>query len=697
MVGQQLNGFSSRLGEALLHLSEQTVRPNEATLSFNAFKHIKANGAIFRRAVSDRLSDLLSQEIRLFEMPDKSERRDNDLDLSLVTFDEMENKVLLGNISQSLELDITEVLSALNLRIARVIGREEIGVAENPFRPQIFVQAIYQGWCRIDPVIESHRVVLRMLGPELFLQMSSILKALNETLVEQGILPDLTDAYRRKKAQNKIGLPPSKATGHDELRYNKVRNWLLSTKNGKTASAGSHGGEDLDIPDLFAPDAEGAGWNTNTISVKVGPRLFGYLNSLQKQIDQIEAGGKSSGVPQSATILRQVKGQVPEGTLTQIDENTIELLAKIFDYVFLEKDIPPDMKRLIGQLQIPLLKAALIDKKFFIKDDHPARRLIDALASSGVAWDQEKGHDDPLYKMIEQIVARVQKEFDQQVGLFADVVANLESFLAAEDKLSESILAEPIAEAVRQEKIQQARKAAERDIALRIETGEVAGFVEIFLEEQWARILTLAYSVELQKPEVLAKALSVMDDLIWSLKPKNSPEQRKELITKLPSILSLVNAWLNAIKWNEPERVIFFSNLAERHAAIVRVQSELSSRYQIEMAVNIAEKASEHRLNKHARARQEKPRDRFAQLIDTIGEGNWIDFVRNNGSTTKFKLTWISPLRSRFIFTDRQGRDSFSFTADELAQTLREGKASVVMMESVVDRALSAALGDVRY
>ena len=704
LVSNQMDDFCERLAAALLNLSEQTVRPQEAALSFNAYNHLRLNDTAFQQDVCERLRDLLIKETRLLETGGKSELQGTDQDLSLVTFEEMENRVLLGNISQTLELHISEMLGALNLRIGWLVGQEEMATAQNPFRPQVFVQAIYDSWCKIDTVVESHRVVLRLLGPELFLPLASILEELNGALVERTILPDLSEAYRLKKNKNKTAdktaAPPKVTVAEgDQSRYNKVRNWLLSAKKGKKESRGSDqreskADEDLNIPDLFAPGGEGDGMHLHTISVKVGPRLFGHLTNLQKQLDQLEAGGQSIDIPQSATTLRKVKDNVPPGSLTRIDENTIELLAKIFDYVFLEQSIPEDMKRLIGQLQIPLLKAALIDKKFFINEDHPARRLIDTLAKSSMTWDRNKGRDDPLYKMIEQIVARVQKEFDQQIGLFADVVSNLESFLKAEEKSSESALAEPIAEALRQERMRHAQEAAENDVALRIQTGEVAGFVQTFLEKQWTRILTLAHGVEEQKPEALAKALAVMDDLIWSVKPKNSPEQRKELISKLPSILALVNAWLNAIKWDEPERVVFFSALAERHAAIVRIQSELSPRKKVETAVNIAQKASEYRMSRNLRQDREKIRDQFTEIVDSIEQGDWVDFARNNGIMAKFRLTWISPQRSRFIFTNRQGNDPFAFTAEELAQTLRAHKASIVAMESVVNRALAAALDD---
>lgn len=693
LTSQQIEEFSGRLTDALLNLSEQTVRPNEATLSFDAFNHLRINYDVFRHGVSSRLTELLVQEARLFDSGGNPVSPEYDADLSLVSFEEMENKVLLSNVSQSLERDISEVIEALNLRIGWLYGRDQMLTAQNPFRPQVFVRAIYEAWTKIDPVAESHRVMLRLLGPELFLPLKPILLSLNDALIEQNVLPDLSEAYRLKKAENKIGMPPPKVPKRDASRYNKVRDWLLSKKpgkNDKTANAG--GDEDLNIPDLFAPATEGGSWGDNTISVKVGPRLFGYLTALQSQVDQLGLHDETFNALQGAATLRKVKDHVPAGSLTHIDENTIELLAKIFDYVFLEQDIPDDMKRLIAKLQIPLLKAALLDKKFFITEDHPARQLIDALAKSGKVWDQTKGHDDPLYKMVEQIVDRVQKEFNQQMSLFSDVVSNLESFLATEEKLSESVLAEPIAVALRQERMHLAQEAAEQDVSSRVETGEVAGFVEVFLETQWVRILTLAHSVKEQKPEVLKKALAVMDDLVWSVKPKISPEQRKELITKLPSILAMLNAWLNAIKWNDPERVVFFSSLAERHAALVRVQAELSPRHQIETAVNIAQKASERRMTNRFKQVREKRNDEFTRTVEEIQQGTWVEFARNNGEMAKFRLTWISPRRNHFIFTNRVGEAPFSFTADELAQTLRDRSASMVPTESIVDRALATAL-----
>jgi len=133
-------------------------------------------------------------------------------------------------------------------------------------------------------------------------------------------------------------------------------------------------------------------------------------------------------------------------------------------------------------------------------------------------------------------------------------------------------------------------------------------------------------------------------------------------------MLSLLNAWLNAIKWDEPERVFFFSKLAERHAAIARAPLEFSPRRQMEIAVNIAQRASEKRLNRHVQEQTELPDDECYQTVNLLERGMWLNFTQDDGSVTRFKLAWVSPKRSRFIFTNRQGHDAFSIAGDKLLE-----------------------------
>jgi hypothetical protein len=156
----------------------------------------------------------------------------------------------------------------------------------------------------------------------------------------------------------------------------------------------------------------------------------------------------------------------------------------------------------------------------------------------------------------------------------------------------------------------------------------------------------------------------------------------------------LLNAWLNAIKWEEPERVVFFSKLAERHAAIARAPLEFSPRRQLEIAVNIAQRASERRLDRHVQTRSEQTDDEWEQQVNEFERGIWLNFIQPDESMTRYKLAWVSPKRSRFIFTNRQGQDALSLSGDELVSKLRDGLVLQIQAESVVDRALLEALRD---
>lgn len=687
LTATQLEGFTLRLGEALFKLSDQSVRPEEANISFHSYNHLKKNSAAFYRLASGKLSELFAYEVRLLEKGHKPRQLEDDSSLALVTFDEMENKVLLETLSQSIELDNADELVKLNLRISHLLKIDQINVKYNPFRPEVFLKAIYKAWCEFEPVSDSHHLVLRILKPEIFLQLNPILRELNNALIDRGILPKASDLYRVNKLH---GSPAStlstlaKKTAVDPFFESKIKGILYAKKDGEPNQPVSKEAATAIDPNFHTGETTNVVMdNQGTVTIDRG--FFEYLTGIQARMMPV-----NPGVSTSSSTLRGIVEQAPQNTITQIDTNTIGLLAKIFDYVFSDPHIPADLKSLIGQLQIPTLKAALIDREFFFKQTHPARVLIDTLAKSSVTWNPDKGVDDPLYKMIAKTVERVQKEFDQQLELFSDVANDLTQFLEEEEKLSEKEIEEPIAQAMQQEKIRQARELATNDVATRTDSGEVAGFIETFLEQQWVNILVLAHTVKEQKPQALERTLKTMDDLIWSVKPKNSVEERHELVNKLPSLLSSLNTWLNAIKWEDPSRVIFFSKLAERHASIARAPAEVSTRRQVEIAVNVAQKASEKSLKK-SRNDQTIP-DQFVFFIDQMERGTWFDFTRNNGSVVRFKLAWVSPRRSRFIFTNRQGHDAFSISSEELLDIFRTGKAIMINDEPVVDRALQAVV-----
>lgn len=690
----QLDGFTLRLANALFALSEASRDPREANLSFNAANTLRNNGYAFYYLASVRLEETLRQaaERTACSTPAMDAVHAED-DFTLVSYDEMDRNVALGRLSRPLENKHAEQFEALGRQIAHLLGREELPLAQNPFRPEVFLRALHDAWCEFDPEADSHPLMLPLLQPEVFIDMSDVLQELIDALAARGFSPDVryrfsksdsAPAPQEKKSiseavsdqlKHLLNRPPQAApAGH--LPQSSRLSQLASTAN----VAGNPAGTDLHGQVLQM--------------AAVNNQLLAHLAGMQKALfDQLAADGMPTEA-HSMPVLPTIKQQAPHGMLSAVDETKIDLLTKVFDVVFRDRNIPSGIKPLIGLLQVPILKAALLDEEFFFQDQHPARKLIDLLSRSSLGWEQQKGRDDPLYKTIQRNVTRVQQEFHQDLSVFSDVVSDLEKFLQEEETAETEALAPRIGTALKQEKIGQATKAARHEVALRIGTGEVVAFVEGFLEKKWVPVLTLAYTIKGEKPDAVENAIKTMDDLVWSVKPKITAAERKELITRLPPMLASLNQWLNLLKWDDAERLQFFAELAECHASIVRAPLELSPQRQLEIAMDVAKQAAERRLQKRANRTPEPVADAVDQQVQKLERGAWMEFTKPGGETNRFRLAWVSPLHTLYIFSTRDRKEAFSLSAENLALAMRQQQAKVVSIDQIVGHALAEAVGE---
>ncbi len=683
LLASQLEAFSTRLADALFKLSDQAVRPEEAKISFEAHQLVKRNSTAFYRLVASQINAALSKEVSVFNTRKRVTRDNPFLDTTAQTYEEMEGKILLRNASQSLEVLNAESLVMLNSLIGRILNRMPIDISQNPFRPEILIKAVHQAWMELDPNPASHLIVLRLLQPDVFLQLTPVLDEINQELMARGIRPGADDNF--DSAGGALAyLPAQSLFSLDPYLQDKLKRVFSGQIELPSADGldGLASGSDTLLNQLDLDDDD-----TPLDKATVDHQFFANLLEMQKDFAQNDAAA-----PQFESRLRKVLRAPSADCLSLIQRNTVELLARVFDFIFADPGLRDDVKTMISQLQIPILRVALQDSDFFFRESHPARTLMDILGSSGIILDNEAAQLDPLLGVIGDVIERVQFEFDERIDLFSDVVSDLENYLKDEELKAQEAISQPVQTALSEEKMRVAREFAEHDVAIRVETGEVAGFLEVFLQEQWIRILTIAHSVKDEKPHALENALKTMDDLIWSLKPKNSADERKELIAKLPAMLTLLNAWLNAIRWDEPDRVLFFSKLAERHAAMARAPLELSPRRQLEIAVNIAQRASNRRLDRFVQEKVAHTDDEATKQVASLERGTWLDFSDENEQVNRYKLAWISPKRTSFIFANRQGYHAFSISAAELEEKYRTGSVSTILANSLVDRALIHAL-----
>ncbi|QOY92873.1 DUF1631 family protein [Massilia sp. UMI-21] len=718
-AGDGLMDVAKRMSAVLLDMTTAGPDPQQAARRIRSGNLLKDNAYAFVHLASTGIELALRKEVALLA-PGLTPAAPAPLTLSLVPLEEMDNQLAFAAVSRPFDIQHSERLASLGVRLGVLLGRELVRASHNPFRPEVFLRALQEAWCEFEPDQASHELVLPLLRPGIVFDLGPLLDALNDKLKPARARGQ--DA-RFAKTDDSAAARAARAR-----RDTAVTRQLRQLFGAAEAAAGA----DLAIPEIPDLPQGSGGWRPSaaagfaagpaargsagqpgagTVTPNAGPapvagvpvpHAAGLAAAMSAPL--IEVLDKLGGAPPAAGsgmlaqasgahevfYLPRLKQSLPQGSLSRGDETTLDLLSRIFETVLLDESIPHETRELIAFLQVPVLKAALKDRSFFFEEAHPARRMLDLLSSAG--WEQGANPDDPVYRAMQRGVDKLRLEAQPEV--FAAAVADLEASIAAREQAAQAAIAGPIAQATRQEKQAAASRSARKAVSLRLAGEQVVALVGTFLEQRWTPVLTLAYTIEDSKPGAVDNATRAMDDLIWSVKPKATQEQRKALIKRLPALLATLNKWLDAVQWQDAERLQFFAELADCHATIVRAPIELSPERQLELAVEAAQQDALRRIAQEqaAAADEEASTDPAATALAGLERGMRVEFSGAAG-VRKLRLAWVSPLRTLFIFSGANRKEAFSLPAERLADAFRSGSIRVLALDGVVGRVLGEAVG----
>jgi hypothetical protein len=448
------------------------------------------------------------------------------------------------------------------------------------------------------------------------------------------------------------------------------------------------------------------------------PVLGEGLARLQAGESGFDLGGGTlvqfSGIPQGThNVLRDLQESPLGAKANQLESMTIELVAMLFDFVFETRDLPDGIKALLARLQIPVLKAAMLDGAFFAKKSHPARLLVNAMAQAGLGWSPVMGQEDPLYRTIDRIVHAVLDRFSDNLALFDELREDLERFLADEERAAEATIQSSADEINQRDRRQIAAVVARSEIERRIESYPIPKFLASFMRVQWQAALEHLYLTQGEDSESWGQAVATLEDLVWSVQPKKTSEDRKHLVALLPSLLKRMSAAVHSVEWASDERERFMSNLVEAHAAAVKpslsavplptaavaeqakAEAVVAKAAGDDVAAAKAEALAEAMTQAEPAPAAPEPEvldDQYLEIARSLDRGMWIEFESDDGQLAFAKLAWVSPLRGTYLFTNRQGQKALSMTAEELAERFRDDKARLVEAEPLLDRALASVV-----
>lgn len=721
---------------------------NQADLFNRSFQ------AALKESIEEEVESIMPgalAELRPAAMADES---GGPVSMALLDVDEVERHLLVDRVAQRFNLRYDTRLLPLTQSLGVLLRVQDISLSDNPFRPATLIRAFSVAWQKAEFDPDAAEDFVLALDPQHGIDWTPLYAALTEMLVRAGFSAKPVHRIKRvaggeggaalstggagksdfgglesrvpqsgfsasepprtgggvagggssapgpgigalaKQFLQKLGFGRKPASGAAD--YSAGSPWAGTAGSGGSAfgdgsaggggGGGGGGGDTSGMPSHAAADAA----------------FMGYLGGLQASSGAAFMPPWSEGQDiRDQNLLRQMRDREEVRRAPELDRGTVDALAEVFDYVFTDPSIPLQLKIVIGRLQIPVLKAAMIDRDFFLTAEHPARKLIDALAAASVAWTPEQGETDPLYLRIESAVKRVLTEFENDLNLFGVLLADFQAYMQESEQLAQARIEPAAVQQQSNEALELALSHADevihQCIAALPQTEPLAPFMLPFLTIHWREVMAHAWLKTPDTPADWDDVLTAMDQVIWSVRPKPTAEDRSQLVAMLPKLVPRLNARLDAIRWVGEERATFTRQLIDCHMRAIRTAKagvappdsgpgELETR-----AGREAIKALDAR-----RARPVQTEfDEFDQQANALTRGQWFDFIEEQGAVRRYRLGWVSPQRTRMLFTNGEGFEAFVRSEREVAGLLREGRLALIDNDPIVSRAIEQIMADI--
>jgi hypothetical protein len=438
---------------------------------------------------------------------------------------------------------------------------------------------------------------------------------------------------------------------------------------------------------------------------QVDPMLaLGSLSSVVAALDRWQlldpglAAGAASNDPEQALAIPLnripwIRSAVATQVVNPTDKITVDVIALLFDYIFRDPSIPDSQRKVFARLEVPILKAALLDRTFFSDKKHPARKLLDHLAAAAVGATGDEHYAGAFERVATDAIDEVCRDFKVDSGVFAAADAKLQAFVEAEQSNAAAVLDRDVAAALSAE-----QNEADRSVVRALVRDKLTGIsvpfeVRGFAETVWADYLTLVRKRDGAESVSWNSAVRVLDDLLWSITAKERTAQKARLTKLVPGLIRDLRAGGAAVQVRDDRMQPFLEAVYKLHMAAIKPKAKPVPAGATPATLAAAPAATPPEIAEPAQPELAA----VGNVHDFVGElvvGTWVAFDGEHGSLNA-RLTWMSPLRTKYIFTTRGRGQAIVVSPEELAWQLSEGTARLIVEPvALFDRAVSSALDE---
>ena len=394
------------------------------------------------------------------------------------------------------------------------------------------------------------------------------------------------------------------------------------------------------------------------------------------------------------TLLAQVRlAHGPQAALVQEDSDTFELLGLLYNEI--EREVQRDAPAvdLLVQLQVPVAQAALHDRKFFLRAQHPARELLNSVAESGATWLGEDEMDPVLLQKLQQAVAKVVADYHGDESVFETANTEVQGHYRAMAHKAEVAERRHVEAARGKDRLEVAKHRAEQTITEALHGREPPKFVQALLSQAWADVLTLTLLRNGDSSEEWQQHLDVTRRIaeITATTANNAPVTEPD-----DALTDQIEQALSQVGYHGDEAAAIARRLSSADG-----EDETASKTELAARLKARSRLGEPSIpQKKAIQMPRTSREQEChEYLRTLPFGTWFEFVTNQqGDARRQRLSWYSPITDNALFVNQRGQRIGEQSLDSLGLMMARDQVRVVTQDKgrLIDRAWQATVKALR-
>ncbi|WP_044872159.1 DUF1631 domain-containing protein [Pseudomonas sp. LFM046] len=712
-LAEQLTAVFGQVDDTLFECAEKAENNQVQTLFFDSMRDIRKQRPQIERAYHQRIAksfeDFLAGKLK----PELNANELNADHLQLMGNDEYEESMLVTNMVSRVRSRCMQSLFALDQRLAVLNGGRKLSDDENPFGPQAVALAFREALEPCPFPMRIKTILYTLFDRHVMQALDGVYEALNQRLVQAGVLPNLKYSVQRSTSvphpqspaagqapqspPTQPSTPPtsspvdlSAAPPSDPGQLFSGLAALLGERRLHHSGAPLPGG----TPSISSLAPRGA---TRTYSAA---ELLEALNRLQQQSAQDLASklrqpqrvdGLKADLQQQLESFSQLPGQQK---LSDYEADVIDLVGMLFDFILDDDNLADIYKTALSHLHTPYLKVALQDKALFTQHHHPARRLLNTMAQAGVLYAGE-GEERGLLAKIHWVVERVVHGFSGDLLLFDSLLDEFNEYVGNLRHKVELREQRAVEAAKGRDKLLGARQQAVDEMGRILADRELPGMIQHFLELTWTDVLVFALLRHGDRSTEWQRSVEVAEQLAWSGTPLDADGRARLQQLRIPMLEDLRKGLELLGGYHEDGIRRLLQDLVACQHAVQSQQPQVAARIESPLPES---KLGEMLGDDAALANSPQPANLSSQAqalvkdLASLEFGTWFEFI-DGPETRVLKLSWYSPTTRNYMFVDHSGQRVAIIPITQLALDMEHGLARLVPPERaapLVDRALSA-------